>query len=109
MFFSNNDFHRFLFTLYRYKKRFTNEKNYNKKIENLYNTINKYGHDDYLEHLEFIDAQKMKVLGKKSTIYLPSDSLTSKKFLLKLIKMSYFTVRKNKIFYLLLLYLNMKK
>ena len=26
----------------RYKKRNTNEKKYNKKIENLYNTINKY-------------------------------------------------------------------
>ena len=32
-----------IYLLYdRYKKRNINEKNYNKKIENLYNTINKY-------------------------------------------------------------------
>lgn len=32
-----------IYLLYdRYKKRITNEKKYNKKIENLYNTINKY-------------------------------------------------------------------
>ena len=41
------------------KKIMTNEKIYNKKIENLYNTINKYKPlFNHLEHLEFIILKK---------------------------------------------------
>ena len=53
-------------------------KNYNKKIENLYNTINKYNQDDYLEHLgKFIILKEM--AKNPQFISCKGDGLTSKK------------------------------